>query len=219
MASLETSVVGVVLAGGESRRLGRDKALLPLFGKPLILHPFEVLKEVMTDVIAVSVPGRGYEDLGIPVVHDRFEGQGPLAGIHAALEWARPRPVFVVACDLPFVSPELVGHVSGWGSVQVAFAPLGAQTGGQPRARVAVWGGYQQPLCGLYSTECYQALERRLRAGKLEVWRFVETIETTPVPITPALDFYRTDLLLNVNSVQDLNQASRAQARSPTKTP
>ena len=87
------SVVGAVLAGGQSRRLGRDKALLPWSGKPLVLRPFEVLQEAVAEAVIVTVSGRSYDDLGIPVIHDRFEGMGPLAGIHAALDWARSRPV------------------------------------------------------------------------------------------------------------------------------
>ncbi|MGB5295519.1 MAG: molybdenum cofactor guanylyltransferase, partial [Thermoanaerobaculia bacterium] len=122
---MKTSVVGAVLAGGESRRLGRDKALLPWLGKALLLHPFEVLQEVMSEVVVVTVGGRSYGELGVPVIHDRFEGLGPLAGIHAALEWARSRPVFVVACDLPFVSVDLVEHVADWSNEQKPRASAG----------------------------------------------------------------------------------------------
>ena len=218
MGSFETTVVGAILAGGESRRLGRDKALLPWSGKPLILHPYDVLQEVMAEVVAVSVPGRGYEDLGVRLTHDRFEGQGPLAGLHAALEWARPRPVFVVACDLPFVSAELVTHVAGWESARAAFHPQGEEVGCQPRARVAEWAGRRQPLCGLYSPDCRQALEDRLREGRLEAWRFLDDIETTAVPITPALEFYRDDLLLNLNSLEDLHRAAMNRANEPAET-
>lgn len=203
---MHSSVVGVVLAGGESRRLGRDKALLPWSGKALLLHPYEVLREVMSEVVVVTVRGRCYEELGLPVIHDRFEGLGPLAGIHAALEWVRSRPVFVVACDLPYVSVELVEHIAGWSTDQGPRPPTGDGSWTHPWARVAVWQGRQQPLCGLYSASCREPLEERLREGRLEAWRFLAEIETTSVPITPDLAFYRSDLLVNVNSPEDLQQ-------------
>jgi molybdopterin-guanine dinucleotide biosynthesis protein A len=206
MPSLETSVVGAVLAGGASRRLGQDKALLPWSGKALLLHPFEVLQSVVAQVVVVTVPGRSYEQLGVPVVQDSFEGQGPLAGIHAALEWAGSRPVFVVACDLPFISAELVRHVAAWSSRQEDFPSRGGQARGTARARVAVWEGRRQPLFGLYSASCRDLLETRLRESRLEAWRFLDAIETESVPVTPALDFFRPDLLININSPSDLQR-------------
>jgi molybdopterin-guanine dinucleotide biosynthesis protein A len=212
MPSLKTSVVGAVLAGGESRRLGRDKALLPWLGKALLLHPFEVLQEVMSEVVVVTVGGRSYGELGVPVIHDRFEGLGPLAGIHAALEWARSRPVFVVACDLPFVSVDLVEHVADWSTEQKPRASAGDEAWAHPRARVAVWKGRQQPLCGLYSASCREPLEERLRDGRLEAWRFLAEIETASIPITHDLAFYRPDLLVNINSPRDLQQGIPAVA-------
>lgn len=216
MESAKTTVVGAVLAGGKSRRWGSDKALLPLAGKALILHPFAVLQERLSDVIAVSVPGRSYGDLGIPVIHDRFEGLGPLAGIHAALEWARPRSVFVVACDLPFVSVELVDHVAGWHAVDRQHSTRSDRAFAErPRARVAVWHGRKQPLFGLYSAGCRETLRARLAAGRLEAWRFLADIETTSVPITSDLDFYRPDLLLNINSERDLRSRIAEMAPDP----
>ena len=207
MECMNTSVVGAILAGGDSRRLGQDKALLPWSGKALILHPIEVLQEVMSEVVVVTVSGRSYGDLGVPVIHDRYEGLGPLAGIHAALEWARSRPVFVVACDLPFVSVELVNHVADWSNERKVLAYTSDEARTHPRATVAVWQGRQQPLFGLYSVSCREPLETRLRDDRLEAWRFLAEIETTSVPITPDLAFYRPDLLLNINSPEDLRQA------------
>jgi len=152
----------------------------------------------------VTVGGRSYEDLGVPVIHDRIKGLGPLAGIHAALEWAHSRPVFVVACDLPFVSVELVNHVADWNTEQQFFASAGDEARAHPRARVAVWKGRQQPLFGLYSASCREPLERRLRDVHLEAWRFLAEIDTTSVAVTPDLAFYRPDLLVNINSPDDL---------------
>jgi molybdopterin-guanine dinucleotide biosynthesis protein A len=201
---MKNSLVGAVLAGGESRRLGQDKALLPLFGRPLILHPFEVLRRMVSEVVVVTIPGRSYSHLGLPVVHDRFVGLGPLAGIHAALEFARPRPLFVLACDLPFVTVELVAHVVDWSSSGRAFGSGTDAAAVEARARVAVWEGRRQPLCGLYSASCRQALEARLSAGRLEAWRFLDEIATTGVAVGENLAFYRPDLLLNINSRRDL---------------
>jgi len=213
---MKTSVVGAVLAGGESRRLGQDKALLPWSGKALLLHPFEVLGRAVSEVVVVTVAGRTYEDLGVPVIHDRYAGLGPLAGIHAALEWASSRPVFVVACDLPFVTVDLVNHLADWSSEQRLLASEGDEAGARPRARVAIWHGRQQPLFGLYSASCREPLEERLREGRLEAWRFLAEIKTTSVPITPDLAFYSPDLLVNINSPGDLQTSVPEVAPEPS---
>ncbi len=211
-------MVGAVLAGGQSRRLGQDKALLSWSGAALLLRPFEILRTVFSEVVVVTISGRAYEDLGVPVIHDRFEGQGPLAGIHAALEWAGSRPVFVTACDLPNVSAELVDHVADLGCGSPTIGPQNGEPKAHPRARVAVWNGRQQPLFGLYSASCREPMEARLRDGRLEAWRFLAEIDTTPVPITPELELYRPDLLLNVNSRADLQPRSPERAHEPSRS-
>jgi molybdopterin-guanine dinucleotide biosynthesis protein A len=113
--------------------------------------------------------------------------------------------VFVAACDLPFIRAELVDYVAGWSSVQEAFVARCEEQ--RPRARIAVWEGRRQPLFGLYSASCRSALARSLREGRLEARSFLDEIDTTAVGITPDLDFYRPDLLLNVNSPADLPQS------------
>jgi len=211
-------VVGAVLAGGQSRRLGQDKALLSWSGAALLLRPFEILQAVFSEVVVVTVSGRAYEDLGVSVIHDRFEGQGPLAGIHAALEWAGSRPVFVTACDLPNISVELVDHVADGGNGSPAIASKSEELQAHPRARIAVWNGRQQPLFGLYSATCREPIEARLRDRRLEAWRFLAEIDATPVPITPELEFYKPDLLLNVNSQADLQPRSPERAHEPSRS-
>jgi molybdopterin-guanine dinucleotide biosynthesis protein A len=153
----------------------------------------------------------------VPVIHDRFEGQGPLAGIHAALEWAGSRPVFVTACDLPNISAELVDHVAGLGGRSPAVGSQNKEPKAHPKARVAVWNSRQQPLFGLYSESCREPIAARLHDGRLEAWRFLAEIDTTPVPITPELELYRPDLLLNVNSRADLQPRTPERAREPSR--
>src|SRR3990172_4670992 len=95
-------VIGVVLAGGKSSRMGGgDKALLPLGGRPLLVHVFERLRPQVAEIVlnANGDPGR-FAAFGLPLVPDRLDGQmGPLAGIHAALPstWAnRPHNPFLL---------------------------------------------------------------------------------------------------------------------------
>ena len=80
------AVTGLVLAGGASRRMGRDKAFLELDGRPLIGIVVERMAVVCAEVLLVAGDPRPYADLGVPLVQDRFPGVGVLGGLHAGLE-------------------------------------------------------------------------------------------------------------------------------------
>ncbi|HEU0016964.1 MAG TPA: molybdenum cofactor guanylyltransferase, partial [Methyloceanibacter sp.] len=111
-------VIGVVLAGGKSSRMGGgDKALLQLGGRPLLDHVLEPLRPQVAEIVLnANDPGR-FAAFGLPVVADRLAGQmGPLAGIHAGLAWAeanRPESRFIitVAADTPFCPTDLVSRL------------------------------------------------------------------------------------------------------------
>ena len=85
-------IIGIVLAGGKSSRMGGgDKALLPLGGRPLLAHVVARLRPQVAEIVlnANDDPGR-FAAFGLPLVADRLAGQmGPLAGIHAGLAWAK----------------------------------------------------------------------------------------------------------------------------------
>ncbi len=95
--------VGAVLVGGESRRMGRDKARLPFGGVALAARALEILRAVFEEVALVTGEGSDYSDLGCIQIRDRFPGAGPLAGVEAACAWAGERPALVLACDMPGV--------------------------------------------------------------------------------------------------------------------
>jgi molybdopterin-guanine dinucleotide biosynthesis protein A len=102
-------MVGAVLAGGESRRMGTDKALLEFDGLPLWQRQARVLREAgIDDLVIVRRPGQPDLSDTLPHRHDAFQGAGPIAGLHAALKYslARPEPaagVAVLAVDMPAI--------------------------------------------------------------------------------------------------------------------
>src|SRR2546430_13569094 len=101
---------GVVLAGGSSRRMGRDKALMTLGGEPLVVRAVRLLSGVCSDVAVASGDGRRLDGAGLGVrqVADVVPDAGPVAGIAAGLEAARHALVAVVAVDMPDANPALL---------------------------------------------------------------------------------------------------------------
>lgn len=104
-----TDVVGVVLAGGRSSRMGRSKAHLPIAGEPLLRRVVGRLRAAtLTDVLVVGPPELAPLVPNVPIIPDTRPGMGPLVGLEAALGAITARYAFVVACDMPFVAPPLV---------------------------------------------------------------------------------------------------------------
>ena len=198
-----SDILGVVLAGGASRRMGRDKAALPWTGSTLARRAAGVLEEVCGEVV---IAGRvALAPAGVEAVADLFPGRGPLAGLHTGLERAGGRPVFALACDLPFVGVDLVMHL-------VAVAAAAAEVAAA--AWVAADGEGIQPLCGVYGPAARAVAERRLRSGRLSALGLWGEIGGVAVPITAELDCYRPELLLNLNRPEDLRRARRLRAAS-----
>lgn len=98
----------VVLPGGASSRMGKDKSLLDIRGVPLIERVIAQLKGRFREVLISADESAMFRSPGVPVIRDQKPGQGPLMGIAAALEAARTDIVFIVACDIPTIDPRVV---------------------------------------------------------------------------------------------------------------
>lgn len=140
-----------VLAGGQSRRMGRDKALLQLGGQTLIervltaAHPLGYPRVIIGDPTA-------YAYLGLPVHSDRRPGLGPLGGLYTALS-TTAAPVLLLACDLPFLTQDFLHHLVGRRGPHQAVVPHTAAG--------------LQPLCALYEPSCLATIEAALQADQL----------------------------------------------------
>ena len=142
----------VILAGGRSRRMGRDKAALRVSGERLVDRSARSLRPLFPEVYVAVGSRRWRPPAGTRAVRDRFPGAGPLAGIHAALSAARRPYLFVFACDMPFLSPALVRFL--WGRSRGA---RGAVPEG-PRGL--------EPLCAFYRKDLTDEIARRLSNGR-----------------------------------------------------
>ncbi len=98
----------VVQAGGQSTRMGRDKALKPFLGRPLIQHVLERVAPVADELLVTTNRPEAYAFLGLPLFSDLKPGRGPLGGLYTALVSAKNPSVAVVACDMPFASAALL---------------------------------------------------------------------------------------------------------------
>jgi molybdopterin-guanine dinucleotide biosynthesis protein A len=153
-------ITGVVLAGGASRRMGKDKAWLSLRGSPLVSHQAMLLSSAFDDVrVSAKEPDRAAA-LGLRVVPDLEKAFAPIYGLRSVLN-AVPGPVFVLAVDMPRIPPTLV-HAIAKRFVETSSDCL------VPRA-----GGKLQTLCAAYRPSILPALERHLGEKRLSLHELV----------------------------------------------
>ena len=131
-----SDITGVILVGGKSRRMGRDKALLKIDGIPLFERVLEVLRKSFDKILVVGDRDERFAGCGLPVLPDIYPGSA-LGGLYTALTLATTGYIFVSACDLPFPNREMLLHLcslrQGWDAVvpktTKGFEPLFALYG------------------------------------------------------------------------------------------
>jgi len=155
-------VSGAVLAGGQSRRMGSDKAALLVEGEPLLRRTVRVLRSITTDVAIIGPPERAALVSNVPILPDHWPHQGPLGGIATALQSLAGEVVLVVGCDMPFLNLALLRYL-------IALAPA-------YDAVVVRADGETHPLHAVYQRRCLPALEAQLLAGDLRVQRFLREL-------------------------------------------
>lgn len=155
-------VNGYVLAGGKSSRMGTDKALLELAGKPLVLRAVEKLRRVCADI---SILGNRSElEIYAPMIRDLHEGCGPLAGIEAALSRSEKLWNLFMAVDMPFVP---VGFLESW--IKVVLQ--------QESARVSMFcvDGRPQPALCMLHKDVAPYVERAVAQGEFKLLPVLES--------------------------------------------
>ena len=196
------AVIGYVLAGGGSTRFGRDKALVEIDGVPMLLRMRALLGAVTKEVSAIAPPHK-YAKLGITGVNDRWEGQGPLAGIITALlttkeargdaEWN-----VIVGCDMPFLTRE-------WLTYLVQRAQAGNAEVVTPQSAQGL-----EPLCSCWRTSAAAKLQQALEGGTRKIAHGMKQLQ---VEVVDETDWKRFDtagrLFWNMNTAADYEEAKR----------
>jgi molybdopterin-guanine dinucleotide biosynthesis protein A len=193
---------GYVLAGGGSTRFGRDKALVEIDGVAMLLRMRALFSGVCQEV-AVIAPRERYAALGVTGVPDRWEGQGPLAGIITALRTTKESDAqaewnLIVGCDMPFLTPEwlayLVERASASGAEVVA-----------PRSPQGL-----EPLCACWRHSAATKLQSSFDAGVRKITAAMTGLE---MEVVDEADWKRFDtsgrLFWNMNTAEDFDEAKR----------
>jgi molybdopterin-guanine dinucleotide biosynthesis protein A len=195
--------LAVILAGGFSRRFGRDKGLVVLAGKPLIIHVIDRVSEVVDDVLVVvsSMEQKNkFESIleeKANVVIDKDKSQSPLVGAITGFESANSKYSALLPCDTPLVSTSIVQFLLDMCTNRSAAIPR--------------WpNGYIEPLQAVYHTKsALTAAKTALKRGRMNMRSMIENLRGVRYVSTIVLEQLEPDLstFFNVNTPQDLKKA------------
>lgn len=198
---MHDDIAGVLLAGGLSRRMGGgNKGLLSLSGKPLVARAADALRPQVSRLIlnANGVPAR-FADFELPIISDETQDfAGPLAGILAALRWARTnapgvRAVVSVPADAPFIPNDLVDRL---------------RDAADGRAAVAVSRGRRHNVVALWPLTVMNDIEAALARGERKVQTIIGSLAARPVEFSDVeIRGRRVDPFFNINTPDDLARA------------
>ncbi|WP_174613557.1 molybdenum cofactor guanylyltransferase [Virgibacillus ihumii] len=153
---------GIILSGGKSSRMGTDKSLLPLGGKPVIQHIATQMKSFsLHQAIITNFPEK-YDFLDIEKHADRYPGRGPLAGLESALYHIDTSIFICAACDMPYISAEVYNKL---------LCELESYD-----AVVPVFNDRIHPLSGIYTKRILPFIQQQLEQNQLkvrDVFRFI----------------------------------------------
>lgn len=191
---------GVVLCGGQSRRMGRAKALLPFRDEAMLVRVVRILSEVVDPIVVVAAPEQELPALPgtVIIAYDQETGRGPLQGISAGLGALAGRvdAAFVSSCDVPLLRPDFVRRMLGLLGENEVCAPY--------------CNAIHHPLAAVYRISAVNVVDRLLAENRL---RPVYLFDELPTRIVTALELCDVDpnlqSLWNLNTPEDYEAALR----------
>lgn len=197
---MHSDIIGVILAGGKSRRMGVDKSLLKINDRFVIENITDLMKNIFENVIIISNKSDYFEFLGLNIFPDIYKNKGPLAGIHSGLINSKNEKIFVISCDVPLMTKEIIDFIINYKSEKFV--------------KVAKADGYIQQLCGLYSKYCIEQVEKILNdeimsdVKKCSVLKLIESTESEIIDIEKH-NVLKGSEFLNMNTMEDFEAVKR----------
>ena len=190
---------GVILAGGGSRRMGQNKALMRLGDETLIARTLKRLQSVTDEAILISNAPNLYTELGVRVYEDLVPNTGVLGGVYTGLSYAGNNAVLCVACDMPLLQPNLLTYL---------LSVLGEHDAVVPYTRDVNDGNPKlQTLCAVYSRRCAQVIRQMLDEGELRLHALCDRVPVRMVPPDEWRGFDPKGLsFVNINTREDFER-------------
>ena len=216
-------VTGVILAGGKSRRMGRDKAFIQVDGKPIIARVIESIQPLCSEMLIVANDVDAYAPFGVRIVSDAYPGKGSLGGLYTGLHAARADHALAVACDMPFLNRDLLRFLISLAvdfdvtiprakdlSKNIAQSQRGGGAGNAKRSHPLLAKEINfHPTHAVYSKNCLAPINAKLMADDLRLIGFYDGLRVRVVELAEVNRFDPKHLsFFNANTPEDLKLAS-----------
>jgi len=194
-------LTGIILAGGQGIRLGRNKGMAELNGQHLIQYVIDNLSIVCSEIL-ISSNTEQCKKFGLPVIPDIYANKGPMAGIHACLKASRNEHNMVVSVDTPFAGPEFIQFMLANKKEGLIAAP---------------WFGkdHFEPLCAYYHKDALPVMEAFFEKGNYKLPDLFKALPFTPISIPEKAPFNHPMLFHNINTEEDLARAEQYLKEKP----
>lgn len=192
-----SDITGVILAGGQSRRMGFNKAEAEMHGESMLIRMIDKMK-TLTPTIVVSSGGVTYPNISQPQIPDEFPQCGPLGGIYSVLKTSNTSLNLVVSCDIPLVSVSLLNYILSQAIKSDSLITIPIDHDGQ-----------LQTMCAVYRKGVVPFLKHQIDARELKMKRLLDLVSVKYVEITKEHPLYNEHAFMNVNSPNNLEEARR----------
>lgn len=194
---MNSEVTGIILAGGQSKRMGTNKAFVRLNGKPLIDYALDALNKVTPNVIlSAGTESLNYKNL--PAVKDVFPGCGPMGGIYSALRFSNTELNLVLSCDMPFISADMLNFLVEKATEYKSDVTLPIDE-----------EGYFQPLCAVYRKSMIPCFEQAILRQELKLKWMIEKVNFRIIAIENTNKSYNSKTFLNMNTPEMIKQTEK----------
>ena len=185
-------ITGIILAGGNSSRMGQNKALLNLNGKRIIDYVFETLNSFCDEII-ISTNSHDFDFFEAVIVPDEIKNIGPIGGIYSSLKKSSNNINIIVSCDMPYLSADLLKFlIDSSQDFEIA---------------IPKHNNINEPITGKFMKHTYKYFEDAISKGIHSPPKVIYNTNINEVKISSDLDFYSDKLFMNINDKNDLSKA------------
>ena len=197
---MRKDITGIILCGGKSSRMKTNKALLKFGDRTTIEILTNKLSMIFSQLLISANSIKEYSFLNLPIVKDLYFNKGPLAGIYSALKTSNTEKNFIISCDMPLLSIDIIDYLTDFNSDKKILLPK--------------VNGNIQKLCGIYSKSIIEEIEKLIVQSETDkklkgsIYELIERVPTELIDVEPLL-FYNQNIFLNMNSLKDYEQIKR----------
>jgi len=183
---------GIILTGGKSNRMGKDKAFIKYKNKRFIEVAIDLINPFCSEIL-ISGSTDKYSDIGYKVVEDKYLDCGPVSGIYSCLTESANDYCLILPVDMPFISSELISHI-----IKNAH--------NSKISAVILPNGHIEPLCAIYPKSIASEIKIHIENGDFKLINILKNLSFKTILINESLDFYNKMLFANINTPADKAQ-------------